>query len=130
MMMRLMVSIYFRGEFSRTKIKLGSNFKDEEYKLLWIFYIFFLSERGRPSILLEGRPSKYQDEWRPSLMYNQLLQQSKTQSLSVTGRGGQKTVKPDPPDQSGRLARLPARPLAYIRTDTDTDILNIRITDG
>ncbi len=45
-------------------------------------------------------------------------------------RGGQKTVEPDPPDQSGRPTRLPARPLAYIQTDTDTDILNIRITDG
>ena len=50
--------------------------------------------------------------------------------FKVKTRGGQKTVKPDPPDQSGRPARPPARPLAYIRTDTDTDILNIRITDG
>ena len=40
-------------------------------------------------------------------------------------RGGQKTVKPDPPNQSVRTVRL----LAYIWTDTDTDILNIRITD-
>ena len=46
----------------------------------------------------------------------------------ATRKGGQKTVKPDPPDQSGRPAHPPARPLAYIRTDTDTDILNIRIT--
>jgi hypothetical protein len=50
--------------------------------------------------------------------------------LLLTLRGGQKTAKPDPPDQSGRPAHPPARPLTYIRTDTDTDILNIRITDG
>ena len=49
---------------------------------------------------------------------------------SIYIRGGQKTVKPDPPDQSGRPARPPVRPLTYIRTDTDTDILNIQITDG
>ena len=48
----------------------------------------------------------------------------------VISRGGQKTVDPDPPDQSGRPARPPTHSLAYIRTDTDTDILNIRITDG
>ena len=29
-----------------------------------------------------------------------------------------------------KVKKNPARPLAYIRTDTDTDILNIRITDG
>jgi hypothetical protein len=47
----------------------------------------------------------------------------------ATGRGGQKIVDPDSPDQSGRPARPSARPLAYIWMDTDTVILNIRITD-
>ena len=53
----------------------------------------------------------------------------KVLTVTVTVRGGQKTVEPNPPDQSGRPARPPTRLLAYIRTDTDTDILNIRITD-
>ena len=45
-------------------------------------------------------------------------------------RGGQKTVDLDPPDQFSQPAHSPARPWVYIRTDTDTDILNIQITDG
>jgi hypothetical protein len=46
----------------------------------------------------------------------------------LKARGGQKTIEPDPPDQSGRPARSSARLLACIQTDTDTDILYIRIT--
>ena len=52
------------------------------------------------------------------------------ESKLSASRGGQKTVEPDPPNKSGRLARPLARPWIYIRTDTDTNILNIRITDG
>ncbi len=50
--------------------------------------------------------------------------------MCIAARGGQKTVESDPPDQSGRPARPPVRPFAYIQTDTNMDILNIRITEG
>jgi hypothetical protein len=35
-----------------------------------------------------------------------------------------------PTNPADLLTHPPARPLTYIRMDTDTDILNIRITDG
>ena len=57
------------------------------------------------------------------LKFTSLVGPKKGTRKTIYSRGGQKTVKPDLPDPL-------ARPLAYIRTDTDTDILNIRRTDG